>query len=75
MRSRAPLGVRAKIGASLAAQGACMARMLRDPRGLAPWDNATGVSLYVLGMMAMLNLGISIEGMNIKQLSFHLVKQ
>ncbi len=42
----------AAIGASLAAQGACMARMLRDPRGLAPWYNATGISLYVLGMMA-----------------------
>ena len=28
-----------------------MARLLRDPRGLAPWYNATGVSLYVLGML------------------------
>ena len=38
--------------AVLAAQGYCMARLLRDPRGLAPWYNATGVSLYVLGMLA-----------------------
>jgi chlorophyll synthase len=38
--------------ASLAAQGLCMARLLRDPRGLAPWYNGTGVLLYVLGMLA-----------------------
>ncbi|TPG58555.1 chlorophyll synthase ChlG [Roseomonas nepalensis] len=35
----------------LAAQVALMARMLRDPRGLAPWYNGTGVTLYVAGMM------------------------
>jgi chlorophyll synthase len=40
------------VAASLAAQIACMARMLRDPRGLAPWYNGTGVLLYVLGMLA-----------------------
>jgi chlorophyll synthase len=28
-----------------------MARLLRDPRTLAPWYNATGVTLYVLGML------------------------
>jgi chlorophyll synthase len=28
-----------------------MRRMLRDPKGLAPWYNATGVSLFVTGMM------------------------
>lgn len=39
------------IGASLLVQLACMRRLLRDPRGLAPWYNGTGVSLYVLGMM------------------------
>ncbi len=38
--------------AVLALQALCMARLLRDPRGLAPWYNATGVSLYVLGMLA-----------------------
>ena len=45
---------RARAGflAVLAVQGYCMARLLRDPRGLAPWYNATGVSLYVLGMLA-----------------------
>ena len=36
----------------LAAQAAAMLRMLRDPKGLAPWYNATGVLLYVLGMLA-----------------------
>ncbi len=29
----------------------CMAEMLKDPRGKAPWYNATGVSLFVLGML------------------------
>jgi chlorophyll synthase len=28
----------------------CMLRLARDPRRLAPWYNATGVSLYVVGM-------------------------
>ena len=32
-------------------QGLAMKRMLTDPRGLAPWYNGTGVTLYVLGMM------------------------
>ena len=30
-----------------------MRKLLRDPRQFAPWYNATGVSLYVLGMMAV----------------------
>ena len=29
-----------------------MRRLLSDPRALAPWYNATGVTLYVLGMLA-----------------------
>ncbi len=29
-----------------------MVRLVRDPARLAPWYNATGVSLYVLGMLA-----------------------
>ena len=33
-------------------QLALMARLLGDPRRYAPWYNATGTSLYVLGMMA-----------------------
>ncbi len=28
-----------------------MARLLRDPRGRTPWYNATGTTLYVLGML------------------------
>ncbi len=42
----------ALIAVSLTAQLLCMRKMLRDPKALAPWYNATGVSLYVLGMLA-----------------------
>ena len=28
-----------------------MPRLLRDPKGQAAWYNATGTSLYVLGML------------------------
>ncbi|MEX6504824.1 chlorophyll synthase ChlG [Jiella sp. M17.18] len=35
----------------LAAQSVLMRRFFADPRGLAPWYNATGTSLYVAGMM------------------------
>jgi chlorophyll synthase len=28
-----------------------MGRLLKDPRERAPWYNATGVSLYVAGML------------------------
>ena len=41
----------AVIFALLLVQIALMARLLGDPRGLAPWYNATGVTLYVSGMM------------------------
>jgi len=37
---------------SLALQAMCMRRFLTDPLKFAPWYNATGVTLYVLGMMA-----------------------
>jgi len=40
------------VAVVLAAQLVLMRRLLADPRGQAPWYNATGVSLYVLGMMA-----------------------
>ncbi len=40
------------VGILLALQVACMPRMLRDPARFAPWYNATGVTLYVLGMLA-----------------------
>ena len=39
------------IGALLLLQLSAMVKMLKDPAGLAPWYNGTGVSLYVLGMM------------------------
>jgi chlorophyll synthase len=35
----------------LAVQLVLMARLLRDPKALAPWYNATGTSLYVIGML------------------------
>lgn len=37
---------------SLGLQIACMLRLVEDPRGRAPWYNGTGVTLYVLGMLA-----------------------
>ena len=40
------------IAALLAAQSALMARLIAAPRERAAWYNATGTSLYVLGMMA-----------------------
>ena len=39
------------IAVLLVAQAALMARLLRDPFQLAPWYNATGTSLYVIGMV------------------------
>jgi len=39
------------VAALLIAQLVLMARLLRDPRKRAPWYNATGTSLYVLGML------------------------
>ncbi|MEM7055986.1 MAG: chlorophyll synthase ChlG [Pseudomonadota bacterium] len=39
------------IGAVLAAQVILMRRLLADPKALAPWYNATGIVLYVSGMM------------------------
>jgi len=41
----------ALVGGFLLAQLVLMRRMLVDPLRRAPWYNATGVSLYVLGMM------------------------
>jgi len=42
----------AVVTASLVLQILCMAKLVRDPRALAPWYNGTGVTLYVLGMLA-----------------------
>jgi chlorophyll/bacteriochlorophyll a synthase len=39
------------VGGSLAVQLMLMRRLLQSPRERAPWYNATGVSLYVLGML------------------------
>ncbi|MGQ0672649.1 MAG: chlorophyll synthase ChlG [Hyphomicrobium sp.] len=39
------------VGAVLATQLWLMSRLVKDPRGLAPWYNATGITLYVSGMM------------------------
>lgn len=39
------------VGVSLGVQLYLMARLITDPRKLAPWFNATGVLLYVLGML------------------------
>jgi chlorophyll synthase len=41
----------AAVAALLLVQFALMARLLRRPRELAPWYNATGTSLYVIGML------------------------
>lgn len=40
------------VAALLGGQLVLMRRLLRDPRAHAPWYNATGTTLYVLGMMA-----------------------
>jgi chlorophyll synthase len=40
------------VAAMLAVQLVLMAKWLKQPRDLAPWYNATGVTLYVLGMLA-----------------------
>lgn len=39
------------ITLSLVAQVLAMRVLIRDPEGLAPWFNATGVSIYATGMM------------------------
>ncbi len=46
------------VAALLLGQLALMTRLLADPRGKAPWYNASGTTLYVLGMLAAaLSLG------------------
>jgi chlorophyll synthase len=41
----------AGVAALLAAQGLLMAKFLKNPKEKAPWYNATGTSLYVIGML------------------------
>jgi chlorophyll synthase len=40
------------VAALVAGQAACMLRMLTDPLRLASWYNATGTTMFVLGMLA-----------------------
>jgi chlorophyll/bacteriochlorophyll a synthase len=40
------------VAALLTGQLGLMTRLLRDPRRFAPWYNASGTTLYVLGMLA-----------------------
>ena len=42
----------AAVALSLAVQVRLMVRLMGDPTRLSPWYNATGTSLYVLGMLA-----------------------
>lgn len=42
----------AVVGAFLLVQLGLMVRLVGNPRKLAPWYNATGISLYVFGMLA-----------------------
>ena len=39
------------VGVALLAQLAAMRKLLTDPKGLAPWYNGTGVTLFVSGML------------------------
>ena len=41
------------VGLVVVVQCLAMRKLLQDPKQFAPWYNATGVSLYVLGMMAV----------------------
>ena len=50
----------ALVAAVLVLQVLAMAKLLKDPKGLAPWYNATGVTLYVTGMMIS---AIALRGM------------
>jgi chlorophyll/bacteriochlorophyll a synthase len=52
----------AAIAVALAAQLYFMRRLLTDPAKLAPWYNATGVMLFVLGMMVSAHAVRSLPG-------------
>ena len=49
---------------SLGLQLYMMAKLVTDPRKLAPWYNATGVLLYVLGMLVSAFALGGLAGMN-----------
>jgi chlorophyll synthase len=56
----------AGVGLLLVAQFGLMARLLRDPAKHAPWYNATGTSLYVLGMLtSAIALNISADAVGL----------
>ncbi|MEL7487046.1 MAG: bacteriochlorophyll/chlorophyll a synthase, partial [Pseudomonadota bacterium] len=52
------------VAALVAAQASLMPRLLADPKQQAPWYNATGVTLYVLGMLtsAFAVRGVALAG-------------
>ena len=50
----------AAVAVLLVLQVRAMARLLTDPKGLAPWYNGAGVTLYVLGMMVT---AVALRGM------------
>ena len=52
------------VTALLAAQIACMVRLLGRPKDLTPWYNATGTTLYVIGMMVSAFAVSSLSGAN-----------
>jgi len=52
------------VAALLAAQIACMVRLLGRPKDLTPWYNATGTTLYVIGMMVSAFAVSSLAGAN-----------
>jgi chlorophyll synthase len=52
----------AAVAVALLAQLALMARLLRDPRRLTPWYNATGTTLYVLGMLVSAFAVAAVQG-------------
>ena len=59
-------GFAAGVAVLLLAQFGLMVRLLKDPARHAPWYNATGTSLYVLGMLVSalaLNLSVETAGM------------
>jgi chlorophyll synthase len=52
----------AAVGLALLVQLVLMARLLRDPRRLTPWYNATGTTLYVLGMLVSAFAVAAVQG-------------
>jgi chlorophyll synthase len=52
------------VATLLLIQFALMARLMKDPQRFAPWYNATGTTLYVIGMMvSAFAVGSFMEGL------------